>query len=382
MKRIICLVIAITVFLLPGCQLPQDKPTGKETTKSTSETENKNESLKDFVFEEQDVFGDQYITPVKSSDALQTTAPTQTSAVQTGSTPVATSSIGVQNEKMSVIAYYGDADGAIIPATRDIPRQEGIAKSAIKCLIDNEENRNALKTYGLEPVLPQGTEVQGINISGGIASIDFNNNILSYKDKDQEKRIISSIVYTLTEFNTINGVILLVNGYEQKNLKYGNNGSGILSRDNVLINSEKVNADSRLKKLDVYFYKYINDKEYILPVSMEYAGVDQKEIPGEMVRLFSKKFDKEQLYSQLPENVGLLSWEIKDKVLILNFNNAITKYGGTARENGILKQILYTMKNIKGIEKVRILIEGKSQGLPEGTDISEDLTLPIEINRV
>ena len=47
-----------------------------------------------------------------------------------------------------------------------------------------------------------------------------------------------------------------------------------------------------------------------------------------------------------------------------------------------MKQILYTMKQINGIEKVRILIEGKKGDLPEGTDISNPLLIPDKINKV
>jgi len=46
-----------------------------------------------------------------------------------------------------------------------------------------------------------------------------------------------------------------------------------------------------------------------------------------------------------------------------------------------LKQILYSMKQLKNIEKIRILIEGKKDHLPEGTDISGEMLLPVEINR-
>ena len=40
------------------------------------------------------------------------------------------------------------------------------------------------------------------------------------------------------------------------------------------------------------------------------------------------------------------------------------------------------MKQIEGVERIRILIEGKSEELPEGTDISRDIAIPTEINDV
>jgi len=61
----------------------------------------------------------------------------------------------------------------------------------------------------------------------------------------------------------------------------------------------------------------------------------------------------------------VLGSRIEGNLLILDFNKEIKNYGGTAREEGILKQILYSMKQLKNIEKIRILIEGKKDHLPK-----------------
>lgn len=314
-------------------------------------------------------------TPIEDKTKVMDTARPQASGAINTNKP--------KSETATVTAYYKDAEGTLIPVTRDIEKEEGIAKAVISSMIDNAENRGALKALGLYPVLPENTEIMGINIKEGIAVIDFNNKLLDYKTELEERNIFASIVYSLTEFKSIKGIRILINGFEKKKLKFSANISGTLERNKILINSEKLNVESRTMKLDLYLFKYLNDKyEYLIPVSKEYVGIEEHMLPKQIVRSLSQKPQKENIFTQLPENVELIDCNIEDKLVTLDFNKKIKNYGGTAREDGLLKQILYAMKQINGVEKVRILIEGKKDDLPEGTDISKDLFVPQKINVV
>lgn len=52
------------------------------------------------------------------------------------------------------------------------------------------------------------------------------------------------------------------------------------------------------------------------------------------------------------------------------------------REEAILKQITYTLRQCDGIRKINITVEGRSTDLPEGTYISAGLVIPATINDV
>lgn len=284
-------------------------------------------------------------------------------------------------ESKQVTLYYQDKDRFVIPVTRKVEKQEGIARVAINGLIDSAITREELQYYGLYPVLPKGTEVLGINLKEGIATVDFNNKFLEYNDAVSERNIVSSVVYTLTEFNTIDGVKIWINGYTKGKLKFNTNISGILNRSNILINSSKTNADYGYGKIDVYLFKKSDNNSYIIPVSTKTNQVANDDLPGEIVSLLSKKYEN-MLYSLIPSETKLRGSSISDGILRLNFNDGITSYGGTAREQDLLKQILYSMKQVEGVEKVRILINGESTNLPEGTDISKEIVLPLSINNL
>lgn len=285
--------------------------------------------------------------------------------------------------KIDVTLYYQDGSGNVIPVTRGIERQEGIAAATVRGLIDSSSTREALQYYGLYPVLPQGTVVQGITIREGTATIDFNKKLLEYQSARAEKAIISSVVYTLTEFATIDRVRIMVNGYPQGKLKFNTDISGDLSRENVFINGDKVITEDNGGKFDIYLVKHINDMDgYYVPVSLELKTGQKENLPSNIINALGKDYDEQELYSGMPEGVQLLESGISGDTITLDLNEEVKNYGGNTREDAIVNQILYSMGQIKGVEKVKILIEGKEGILPEGTDLSDAFPVPAKINEI
>jgi germination protein M len=375
MRKFFYLLVLTGVMLLCSCQIPVDKISEDDTVINNTDIEADNMNTKEAT-ETNDEAGS--INKAGSTNEAGSINAQKRAGDITGNEE------NISNAQIPMIAvtgYYKDSSGTLIPVTRNIEKEEGIAKAAIRSLVHSEQNIKFLEAKGLSPVLPEDTTVLGMSIKEGTAVVDFSESLLNYENRESEQDVIACIVYTLTEFGTIDGVKILINGHEKEVLKYGTDISGILTRDNILINTSKVNLEDKTKKLDLYLFKYINEKyEYILPVSVEYIGVNDNQIPKEIISLLSKDYSSKNIYSQLPRNVELLDSRIEDKVLVLDFNSEIRSYGGTAREEAILKQVLYSMKQIDGVEKVKMLIEGKSGHLPEGTDISREMVFPEEIN--
>lgn len=287
----------------------------------------------------------------------------------------------ILTKSSTITAYYQDDEHLLIPVTRKIVKQDGIAKSAILSLIYNSLNSEEIGLYGVQPVIPAETKLLGINIKDRTAVIDFNEKLLEYKDFESERNIISSIVYTLTEFLTIDGVRIRINGREGKRLKWGTEISGILKRDNTLINSGKVNLNRGMAKLDIFYTKSIKNKSIcVLPISKEFKGVNDDVLPEKIVEYLLDNNSNKTVFSEIPPDTKLLSSKINGGTLVLDFNSKFREYGGTTREEGIINQLLNSMKQLKKIKRVKILVEGKDGNLPEGTDISKEFEFPKEIN--
>jgi germination protein M len=194
--------------------------------------------------------------------------------------------------------------------------------------------------------------------------------------------MVASVVYTLTQFSTVDGVKIWIDGYEGRELKYGTDIKKVLTRQNIMINpyGEPIEGAG---KIDVYMCKASEEGlVYILPVSVQIHDNEQENIPDTVMRILCDESQDKNLYSELPENAELHGSSLHEGVLTLDFGQEIKDYGGTSRENLILEQILFSMTGIEGVDRISILIEGEKAVLPEGTDLSGLLSAPQKINDV
>jgi len=361
MKKLVLFMLIAGIVLLSACSLPVGKTPDGTVDKAVED--DVPEGIKD----------------IEKQDLKEPQGQIESKKEETGEVRKAD-----VMDRLTVTLYYQDREGSVVPVTRRIVKQEGIARAAVSSIIDSSLNREDIEYFGLYPVLPKGTEILGINIKEGVATIDFNNKLLDYDNETSGRNIISSVVYTLTEFNTINGVRILVNGYEKGKLKYGTDISGVLNRNNTLVNSGRINLQEGSKKLDIYLYKNIKENSaYLLPVSVEYSNIEDGTIPGKVVELLeSNNVADEKMYSEIPDGTELLGCSVKSGILTLDFNDSVLNYGGSAKEQGILSQVLYSMKQVEGVDRVRILVDGKTVELPEGTDVSKAIPIPGVINDV
>ncbi|MGI6668781.1 MAG: GerMN domain-containing protein [Acetivibrionales bacterium] len=299
-----------------------------------------------------------------------------------GFDPGSGSNISFTEPRRPVTVYYQDGGGCIIPMTRWIKPQPGVARAAVSLAIDNALVREELAYYGVCPVIPAGTEILGIDVRDGIAVIDFNRRILDYGSPESERNIITSIVYTMTEFDTIDKVQVLANGYPLGILKYGTDVTGPLGREDIAINADPSVLYADEGKVDIYLLKRVNTGfTYPVPVSVP-SNYRITNLPELLVKqlLYTKAGDG--LYSEMPDGAYLLSSVYDNGTIILNISSEFLNYGGSAREEHILKQLAYTLRQCKDVRKIKIMVDGHETELPEGTDISGGILVPAVINDV
>lgn len=111
-------------------------------------------------------------------------------------------------EMVQVTLYFAASDaGKLVRETRMIPKEEGIARATVQELIlgpDTEE---------LNPTFPVGTELKDINIRDGVCIVDFNSALKNgISTKEEENICVYSLVNTLTQFDSVEEVKILVDG--------------------------------------------------------------------------------------------------------------------------------------------------------------------------
>ncbi len=289
------------------------------------------------------------------------------------------------NDKNSILItlYYKDKDGLLIPVSREVAKQEGLAKAAINGLVDEPVTREQLDYYGFYPVLPQGTKVRGMTIKNGNAIIDFSKEFMNLDTKEAEELAVNSVVYTLTGFKTISNVSFRINGNTIASLKNGTDISGVKNRDNIFINASGQQLKAGYVKCDLYYMTMgSNQTSYVVPVSTQIENVDENQLPAMIFSELSKSPGGDKLFTSLPEGAKLISFNTQDNLAVLDFSSQLTNYGGNEKENGLLSQIYYTLNQLRGITKAKILVDGKETTLPEGSEIAFAKPLPTVFNTV
>lgn len=275
--------------------------------------------------------------------------------------------------------YYQDADGLLIPVTRKTARIQGIGKAAIYSLVDVPVIREDIGRVGLFPVLPGGTRIMGMTINNGIAAVDFNDHILDYDTEQKEKNILNCLVYTLTEFDTIESVQILKNGEKLNTLKFGSAVDLPLTRQGInSFMDNKNNVDSNKEHVEVYFTKLVNNKYmYYIPVSrpINKPTSDIDRYMKTLNELIKGEIEGKGLKSYVPKKLGIKGIQIDGQTVILNFDDEILNAThSTASFDTMLKQITLCFKQFGKVKKVKINVNGKALeflGENKGKDVLE-----------
>lgn len=279
------------------------------------------------------------------------------------------------DELREMVLYYRDSKGFIIPVMRRIPQAEGIGRAAINLLIDEPGLREDLALVGLLPVLPAGTEVIGMSINEGLAKVNFNENLLSYETEIDEKAIIQSLVYTLTEFDTIDKVQLLVDGKKIKKLPHGTKVKDPLQRENINLT---IQLQGEEIPVIVYYKGTTNGMDsFFVPITKGTNAL-KADIKSVLASLVEGVPEDTGLYSELPAGVVLNNVYVKDGIAYIDFSEEIKNMpGNKAHQQSMIYELGFTLREIEpSISQVRILSNGKEIEL--NPDVS--LNLPVYSN--
>lgn len=277
------------------------------------------------------------------------------------------------------VLYFKNAEGFLVPVMKKIPWEEGIAKLALKNMIDSPSLRESLNQTGLVPVIPAGTEIRGMTIDGetGVCKVDFSKEILNYESEKDEENLIKGVVYTLTEFPAIKEVQILIEGNSAPVFKYGIQVNGPMRREdiNLVKNSEEYRS-----KVVVYFKGSGNEEfEYFIPVTIPTLA-PMPNVFTALEELFKGPPAEASLYSSVPQGVTLEGIEIRDGIAYVDLSfNSIDSINEKYIFDEISKSIGLTLSEFEKIEKVELLVEGKT--LEEaGIQVDYNETIPAFAN--
>jgi Sporulation and spore germination. len=278
--------------------------------------------------------------------------------------------------------YLIDKYGYVVPRTFVLPGTESVAKQALEYLVAGGPVTEILPD-DFRAVLPEGTEMT-VDIQDGIATIDFSKEFAEYAPED-ELKIVQAVTWTVTQFDTVNGVKFKMNGSELTEMPVNKTPIPI-----PLTRSSGINWDyssvpdiTNTRPVVLYYMAQTNSENYFVPVTKRISNKEEN-IAGAVIRELVRGPEPwTELFTLLMPDVQLVEEpELKDGIVRVNFNeNILSGYGERVVDENVLKSIALSLTELDGVEGIAVEVNGKSDIFTrEGADLSEPVTRPKPVN--
>lgn len=270
-----------------------------------------------------------------------------------------TDSTSATGKTINVTLYFASEDNsALKKEERGVQVIEGaILKACVMALIDGP------KTEGLRKTIPEGTAIRGISIKDNVATVDLSKEFGNTSGLDEVVARLS-IVNTLTGINGIEKVKMRIEG----NDLIGPSGKPFGSMGPALLDANGNPVPGEIRTITLYFSDsqamfVVAEKRKILldNAAEETSGGDSLE---KLVFLeLMKGPTGKNLYATIPKGTKLLSIKTENGLCTVNLSSEFVDNspGGTASESMTLNSVVNSLTELKGIQKVQFLIEGKKR---------------------
>jgi hypothetical protein len=108
---------------------------------------------------------------------------------------------------IELTVYFLDDDVTVVPVTRTVPSTQAVARAAMNQLLAGPGPSD---TGG--SAIPAGTELLDITVAGGVATVNLSSDFGTGGGSASMGGRVAQIVYTLTEFDTVDAVMFLMEG--------------------------------------------------------------------------------------------------------------------------------------------------------------------------
>lgn len=242
----------------------------------------------------------------------------------------------VENDVYSNSIYLLNNNGYLVKSK--ILLEEGNIKSNVLKILSNLIVSDTSKYVNeLKGTIPKDTKVRDVFCGNELVTIDFSKEFLDVSLED-EKNMISSIVYSILDIDGVKGVSILVEGerldsYPKSKEKLAN----VLTKS-IGINKEyDIKSRENISSVVVYYLEDIENELYYVPVT-KYLNDDRDKIKIIVEELTTSYIHEENLMSFLNNKVELIDYKEENDILFLNFNEYLYD-----SEDKILEEVIYSI---------------------------------------
>lgn len=268
------------------------------------------------------------------------------------------------------VLYYASDDGYIVPVMKRIPWEEGIGRAALGYLVDDAANRTAAAQMGLRAVVPEGAAFSLRIGEEGAAVVDIAG-LTKLADARAEQAMVTGIVNTLTEFDSIQTVRITLDGAKAAALPHGTDISGAFAALplNVEEGEMPVSSDSA-HAMTLYF----PNAAASLNVPVTRYGEAQPSLTSAMQALLEGP--KDASLAAFPAGTSLLSAYIADGVVCVDLSGEFKEAAKTdGLSEALQTAITLTANELEPVYGADIYVEGEAYALH-----SIQVSAPVYVN--
>lgn len=247
------------------------------------------------------------------------------SSIKTGS--------NIKKDEVFLIDKYGFISRSKVDIESDKP--EEYATKLLELLIIGGKYENKIPN-GFKALLPSDLKINKIKIDGDNIYADLSSELYELENKEFSKAL-ELITYNLTTLKEIKNVYITINGKKIK--KEGIYISEPFTRQDGVNKSYFISNYKNVSSTTIYYLNKNNKGYYYVPVT-KINNDNRDKIKIIIDELTSSHTYETNLMSFLNYNTKLLSYEIKDDVLTLNFNEFL--FDDTASKS-ILEEVIYSI---------------------------------------
>ena len=246
----------------------------------------------------------------------------------------------IQNENTDFsIVYLIDQNNllsrvSVVTKNTNIDNQ---IKEITEYLTDGSNKKDYLSD-GLKPVIPKGTKLLYFKIDDDLLTLNFSKKLLTITEED-EKKLISSLVYTYTSIDGINKITVYVEGNPLDRLPNSNEKiPQIIDKSYGINQIYNITDIIGTTKTTIYYLSKYKDYYYYVPVTLINNDKSDK-VEIILSELASKSVYETSLISYL-KDVREISYEMENDFISLNMSK---KLFNDLYESNLIEKVIYTI---------------------------------------
>lgn len=238
--------------------------------------------------------------------------------------------------------------------------KEELAKDLLEGLTIEGGKSNIIPN-GFRSIIPPGTSVLHLKLEDKVLTIDFSKELLDIS-KEKEESLIEAITYTMTSIDGIDKIVIKIEGSELKTLpKTKENLPTYLDKSYGINKTYDLITTNNIDYYTVYYVNEYNDNKYYVPVTKYTNSKVDDPIKVIIRELSSSPIYETNLMSYLNSEAKLMSYELLENNLKLNFNDLLLN---DINSKKILEEVIYTISLsvndiYDNLEKVSFLVNNE-----------------------